>query len=236
MNTILFKSESRGKANYGWLDATYMFSFANYYNPDRINFGALRVLNDDIVQGGQGFGTHPHDNMEIITIPLAGTVLHKDSMGHESTISPNEVQVMSAGTGIFHSEFNNSATDLLNIFQIWIFPSERNITPTYDQTKFDEAGMQDQWQKLVSPVGNDGLTIHQNAWIHRAKISKGNTLKYNLHEGSYGSFLVVVSGQVAIDEQILSMRDSLGITETKEFEVAALEDSYIINIEIPALG
>ncbi len=233
MKTQIFKSDSRGKASYGWLNATYSFSFAHYDNPDRVNFGALRVWNDDIVQPSRGFDTHPHDNMEIITIPLAGAVLHKDSMGHESIIKPNEVQVMSAGSGIFHSEYNASPTEPLNLFQIWIFPNVRNIKPTYNQTEFDDAGALNQWQNLVSPVGNEGLTIHQNAWINRTKLEAKKEITYKMQPGSYGSFLMVVEGEVAINDTILSKRDSMGITDTDEFTLTALEDSYLINIEVP---
>jgi redox-sensitive bicupin YhaK (pirin superfamily) len=164
MKTILHKSHTRGHANHGWLDTYHSFSFANYFNPERIQFGNLRVLNDDIVAPGSGFGKHPHDNMEIITIPIKGSLMHEDSMGHKQEITENEVQVMSAGTGIFHSEFNASGTDFVNLLQIWVLPDKRNIEPTYDQKKFDSKGAINQWQTLVSPE-NGPLKLNQQTLI-----------------------------------------------------------------------
>lgn len=233
MKTQVFKSTSRGKANYGWLKANYLFSFAQYYNPERMHFGALRVFNDDYVMGGTGFDTHPHDNMEIITIPLSGSVSHKDSMGHESIISPNDVQVMSAGTGIFHSEHNAHAVQSLNLFQLWIIPSKRNISPTYDQKTFNEDGALKQWQNLVSPVGNEGLTIHQNAWIHRTILEENDTLNYHLHDGSLGSLIMVIDGEIEVNDVTLEKRDSITITDTKEFQITAKSNAMVLNIEVP---
>lgn len=236
MEKQIFKAASRGTADYGWLHANYVFSFANYYHPDRVNFGALRVLNDDIVEAGQGFNKHPHDNMEIITIPLKGSLMHRDSMGHESILSTNEVQVMSAGTGIFHSELNASKTEALNLFQIWIFPSEKNIKPSYNQNYFDPEQARNNWQNLVSPAGNKGLTIHQNAWIHRAFLSKATPLTYEIHSKTNGIFIMVVSGQVVVQDEILSERDSIGLTGLDTFKAVALEDSHIIAIEVPQIN
>lgn len=233
MKSQIFKSASRGKANYGWLKANYLFSFAQYYNPERMHFGALRVFNDDYINAGKGFDTHPHDNMEIITIPLVGSVLHKDSMGHESLIKPNDVQVMSAGTGIFHSEFNGSETEELNLFQLWIIPSKRNVEPTYNQLTFDSAMAQNKWQKLVAPVGNDGLTIHQNAWIHQTYLDKGVTIDYSFQTESLGSLLMVVEGSIEINGTHLGERDSIAISECDAFTITAIEKSRILNIEVP---
>jgi redox-sensitive bicupin YhaK (pirin superfamily) len=166
METILYPEKERGHANHGWLNAKHSFSFANWYNPHKINFGALRVLNDDIVAPGMGFGTHPHDNMEIITIPLKGKLEHKDSMGHTSVITTGEIQVMSAGTGILHSEFNASQTEAINLFQIWIFPNKRNVTPRYDQINIEYAKAENNFLQLISPDSKDeGSWIHQDAWI-----------------------------------------------------------------------
>lgn len=233
MKTQVIKASSRGKASYGWLKANYLFSFAQYFNPERIQFGTLRVFNDDVIQAGKGFGTHPHDNMEIITIPLSGSVRHKDSMGHESIIGENEVQVMSAGTGIFHSEHNGSSNDELNLFQLWILPSKMNIEPTYDQKQYDESQAKNQWQKLVAPDGKDGLKIHQNAWIHRTSLNAGNTLKYTLHEKTLGSLLMVVDGEIMIDDKTLEKRDVITITESSDFVIKATKDAKVLNVEVP---
>ncbi len=235
MKTQVYKSASRGKAHYGWLKANYLFSFAQYYNAERMHFGALRVFNDDYIKAGKGFDTHPHDNMEIITIPLSGSVLHKDSMGHTSLIKPNDVQVMSAGTGIFHSEYNGSETEELNLFQLWIIPSARNIEPTYNQLTFEETEAQNQWQLLVSPAGNEGLTIHQNAWIHRTHLEKGTHLTYDLHKGAHGSLLMVVEGTITVEGITLDKRDAIGISETERFTIEATENARVINIEVPAI-
>lgn len=233
MKTEVIKSQSRGRASYGWLKANYLFSFAQYYNPDRMHFGALRVFNDDIVQSGKGFDTHPHDNMEIITIPLKGAVRHKDSMGHESIIGENEVQVMSAGTGIFHSEYNASQIDELNLFQLWIIPSKRDIEPTYDQKKYEPSDANNQWQQLVSPKGNDGLTIHQNAWIHRTFLNTGTALKYILHQETLGSLLMVVKGEIIVNGTLLEKRDVMTISETEDFTIEATKDAIVLNVEVP---
>jgi len=179
METILYPEKERGHANHGWLNAKHSFSFANWYNPDKINFGALRVLNDDIVAPKMGFGTHPHDNMEIITIPLRGKLEHKDSMGHTSVITTGEIQVMSAGTGILHSEFNASQREEINLFQIWIFPNKRNVTPRFDQIDINYAKAENNFLQLISPNADDeGSWIHQDAWILINKPSKGNDIIY----------------------------------------------------------
>lgn len=235
MKTQLIKSLSRGKTSYGWLKANYLFSFAQYYNPERMHFGALRVFNDDVIQGGKGFDTHPHDNMEIITIPLKGAVKHKDSMGHESIIGENEVQVMSAGTGIFHSENNASPSEDLNLFQLWIIPSKRDIEPTYNQKEHDNSEAINQWQVLVSPKGNEGLTIHQNAWIHRTSLDTGKTLEYSLHQESLGSLLMVIEGEIEVDGITLEKRDVITITDTNEFSIKATKNAIVLNVEVPTI-
>lgn len=230
MKTEQYKANTRGHANYGWLDTNYSFSFAEYYNRDRLHFGNLRVLNDDLIEAGNGFGRHPHDNMEIITVPVIGKLTHKDSMGHEQVIGPDEVQVMSAGTGIFHSEYNNSEVKA-NILQIWIFPKEKNIKPTYNQAWFDPKGAEGRWQFLVNGESSP-LKINQNARIARIKLDKDTESGYALMPGSHGSFLFVIDGTVTINGIILNRRDALEISGCNEFKVTANANSYLLNIEV----
>jgi quercetin 2,3-dioxygenase len=236
-NIQKFAAQNRGKADYGWLKTNYSFSFAQYFNPERIHFGALRVLNDDIVAGGAGFDTHPHDNMEIITIPFFGTLRHQDSMGHVEDIKPNEVQVMSAGTGIFHSESNPSKTESVGLFQIWIMPEKRNVEPVYNQTYFDTAQAQNQWQLLVGPNGHPEakLTINQQAYVSRVFLTAGQSIDYTPQDESYGSYLMVVDGSVNVDGTSLEKRDAAGIINSGTFQVKAITDAYLINIEVPNL-
>ena len=233
MKTILHKNDSRGHFSFGWLDTHHTFSFARYYDPERVNFGALRVLNDDTVLAGEGFGRHPHDNMEIISIPLSGSLLHRDSMGHEEVIKPGEVQVMSAGTGIFHEEYNGSKNENASFLQIWIFPKEKNIKPVYDQKSFEKEAAQNKWQKLVTYDEAETLHIHQDAAISRTFLEAGKELDYTLMPGSFGSYIFVIEGSVEINNQQLNIRDGLGIWNTSEFKIKALENSYILNLEIP---
>jgi quercetin 2,3-dioxygenase len=230
MKTELYKSNTRGHANYGWLDTNYSFSFADYYNSERVHFGNLRVLNDDIIDADNGFGRHPHDNMEIITVPIYGQLTHKDSMGHEQVIGVNEVQVMSAGTGLFHSEYNNS-DEAANILQIWIFPKQKNIKPTYDQAWFDPKEAAGKWQFLINNEASP-LKINQDARISRIKLEKDAETKYTLLPGSHGTFLFVIEGSVTVNGIKLDKRDALEISETKEFKVIGNEDSYLLNIEV----
>ncbi len=227
----VYRSENRGKADYGWLNARYSFSFAGYYNPENIHFGVLRVLNDDIIQAGMGFDTHPHDNMEIITIPLQGALRHNDSMGHESVITSGEVQVMSAGTGIRHSEFNASDRESLNLFQIWIFPYRKGLQPRYDQKKFEtETGKS---TLLVSPDGRDGsLQINQNAFISRLKVEAGNAFNYELFDTGNGIFLMVIDGEVEVQGEKLFRRDALS-GQFDELEVLANKNSELLILEVP---
>ena len=237
MTTEIHKSESRGHANHGWLNARHSFSFARYYNPERMNFGALRVLNDDIIKPAAGFGRHPHDNMEIITIPVKGGVLHRDSMGHEEVIDENEVQVMSAGTGIFHEEWNASNEAPVNLLQLWIMPEKKNIKPQYKQSKFSEEEASNVWQYLVNNKNEKGeLNINAKAHISRTFLSEGKTLKYELSEGSFGAYLFIVEGKAEIDGFAIENRDAIGITNTKSFNVKALTDIYLINVEVPELS
>jgi redox-sensitive bicupin YhaK (pirin superfamily) len=233
MEKVIHKAEDRGHANHGWLDAHHSFSFANYYNPERTRFGVLRVLNDDIIQGGEGFGTHPHDNMEIITIPLTGELAHKDSTGNKEVIRKNEVQIMSAGSGLTHSEFNNSKTDEINLLQLWVFPKERNIKPRYDQKVFEPADRQNKIQTLVSPKDENALWINQDAYFSRADIDKEVDVEYELNTKKNGVYIFVIEGKVEIDGELLSKRDAMGVTEADKIKITAKEKSEVLLIEVP---
>ncbi len=234
MKSILFKATERGKADYGWLKANYYFSFAQYHNPQKVNFGALRVLNDDIVAGGGGFPTHPHDNMEIVTIPHTGALAHKDSSGGNGIIKAGDVQIMSAGSGVEHSEFNESKTDEVNLFQLWVFPKEKNITPRYDQRTFDVTERQNKWQTVVSPINSDdALWINQDAKFSLANVLKNNTLKYTNTFNGNGVFLVVIKGSVTVNNVEIGKRDALGIYDTNSFEIIASEDAELLAVEVP---
>lgn len=234
MEKIEYKADERGYANHGWLEARHSFSFAGWYDPDKINFGVLRVLNDDKVAPKMGFGQHPHDNMEIITIPLEGEIKHQDSMGNSSIIKAGEIQVMSAGSGVMHSEFNPSKDVPLKLFQIWIFPNKHNVEPRYDQFKMDVTAMQNNFLQLVSPNQDDeGTWIHQNAYIHMAIIEEEKTLTYTLKDPNNGVYLMVVEGKTEIADSTLNDRDALGVWDTKSVTLKALTNSRILAIEVP---
>jgi quercetin 2,3-dioxygenase len=234
MQMTIHRAGDRGAANHGWLNAKHSFSFASYHNPDKVHFGALRVLNDDIIAGGGGFPTHPHDNMEIVTIPLKGALQHKDSTGGQGIIQAGDVQIMSAGTGVQHSEFNASATDAVNLFQCWLFPKERNITPRYDQCSFDVDDRINKWQTVVSPIETDNaLWINQDARFLLSKVTAGSILDYkNAFEGN-GVYLMVINGTVTIGEQSFSNRDAVGIYEANSFSITADTDAELMAIEVP---
>lgn len=236
MKTVLHKAETRGHANHGWLDTHHTFSFASWYNPDRMHFGALRVLNDDFVAAGQGFGLHPHDNMEIVTIMLDGTLEHRDSMGHIEQLHPNEVQAMSAGSGIQHAEYNASKTDSLNLLQIWVFPEKANVEPRYEQRKFNPEDRAGKWQFLVAPKDakeDTSLWLHQNAWFARTEIKSGETLDYQLHKDNQGVYLFVINGSVKVGEHVLNKRDGIGISDLDNLTIEAAKDSDVLLIEVP---
>ena len=236
MKTIFYNAESRGHSNHGWLDSHHTFSFANYYNPDRVRFGALRVLNDDRVSAGEGFGTHPHDNMEIVSIPLFGELEHKDSMGNHGTITTGEIQVMSAGTGIFHSEFNKNKDKEVQFLQIWILPDKKNVTPRYDQISIADIAKPDELSQILSPNPNDqGVWIHQQAWFYIGELSKGWNGKYNLNVKNNGVYFFVIEGEVSIAGQALNRRDGLGVSETDEIEIIAKNDSRLLVMEVPMI-
>ena len=234
MKTVLHKAESRGHADHGWLNAWHSFSFAGYHDPSRVHFGVLRVLNDDTIAGGMGFGTHPHDNMEIITIPLSGQLEHRDSMGNTGIISKGEVQVMSAGTGIQHSEKNKNAKEPLKLLQIWLFPDKKNVEPRYDQRAFDMDAAKNSLLNIVSPMGSaEGLNIHQNAWFHIGKLDKDTSLTYELKDKQNAVYAFLIDGEVTINGEKLNHRDAIGITESGKLEIIAGIDAEILLMEVP---
>jgi redox-sensitive bicupin YhaK (pirin superfamily) len=232
--TVLHKANTRGVADHGWLKSYQSFSFAGYYNPERINFGALRVLNDDIVTGGNGFGEHPHDNMEIISIPLEGDLQHKDSMGNTATIKAGEIQVMSAGTGVYHSEYNADTKNPAKFLQIWLFPNKRNVTPRYDQILLNGADKKNEFVQILSPNADDaGVWIYQDAWFNMGKFNAETTRTYNLNRKGNGVYIFVLKGQVEVNGELLDARDGLGIWETDSFEVKAISDAEFLLMEVP---
>lgn len=234
MKSILFKATDRGTADYGWLKPNYYFSFAQYHDNTKVHFGLLRVLNDDFIAGGGAFSTHPHDNMEIVTIPFTGAIKHKDSTGGEGIIKAGDIQIMSAGSGVQHSEANASATDSATLFQIWVFPKERNIKPRYGQKTFDVTERANKWQTVVSPIDADNaLWINQDARFSLTNLQAGAALKYSNAFKNNGVFLVVINGSVEVNGQPLNKRDALGISETEHFTVKASEDAELLAIEIP---
>ena len=233
-NTIIHKAETRGHANHGWLNSYHTFSFANYYNPDRMHFGALRVLNDDQVAAGMGFGTHPHDNMEIISIPLEGDLEHKDSMGTTAVIKNGDVQVMSAGSGITHSEYNKNKDKLVKFLQIWVFPNKKNVTPRYDQISLKEEDRHNKLQQIVSPSPDDaGAWIHQNAWFHLGKFDKGLSKEYTIKAKGNGVYAFVLSGELSINGNKLGARDGFGIWDADKFSMKADSNAEFLLMEVP---
>ncbi|HNK91594.1 MAG TPA: pirin family protein [Leptospiraceae bacterium] len=234
MKKIIHKANTRGVADFGWLHSNHTFSFSSYYNPNRMQFGALRVLNDDIVLPAMGFGTHGHENMEIVSIPITGELAHRDSTGNAKVIYPGEVQIMSAGTGIRHSEFNNSEKDLVNFLQIWILPKEIGIKPRYDQKFFDREKRINSIQTVVSPEpSEDAVWINQDSYFSLSTLENGKTIEYTNHISDNGVYVFIINGSVKIDGEEFSKRDGIGISDTKSFSITALEDSEILLIEVP---
>ncbi len=234
MTTIYHPSASRGGADHVWLKAKHSFSFAGYYDPARVHFGALRVLNQDEVAPGMGFSMHPHDNMEIITIPLEGQITHKDSMGNHGTITAGEIQVMSAGTGVRHSEMNGSQQDKLHLLQIWIFPDKENVEPRYDQLKYPEL-KENELVQILSPDSSDqGVWIHQQAWFHLGKISSGNAIQFQLKRPALsGVYIFVIEGKINVEGQDMQSGDGLGISDATDFEIHSQEDAKVLLMEVP---
>jgi len=239
MKAIIHKAESRGFANHGWLQANHSFSFASYHNPEKVHFGALRVLNDDIIAPKMGFGTHPHDNMEIITIPIGGELKHLDSMHNEwQSVLPGEVQIMSAGTGVQHSEINGSVDKHLSLFQIWIIPNKQNVKPRYDQKLFNPEDRSNKLQTLVTSIDDKqigSLKIHQDAVLSRIDLEKGKSFVYQLKSENHGVYVMTIHGIVSVDDNKLETRDAIGVSETERFTINAYDDSELLFIEVPMI-
>ncbi len=235
---ILHRSDSRGLADHGWLKSRHTFSFADYFDPNRLSFGVLRVLNDDQVAPGRGFGTHPHENMEIVSIPLKGALGHKDTTGREKVIASGDVQIMSAGTGLMHSEMNHSPTEPVEFLQIWVLPKVQDIPPRYEQKTFDPEGRKNQWQAVVSPEENaSSIWINQDVWFSLANVDAGKKLEYRQKGRGSGLYLLVLEGEVALENEILGRRDAIGLTEKSSIELEAKKSSELLLIEVPmALG
>jgi redox-sensitive bicupin YhaK (pirin superfamily) len=234
MKTILHKANTRGHANHGWLDSWHTFSFAGYYDPERIHFGALRVLNDDTVAPGMGFGRHPHDNMEIISIALEGDLEHQDSMGTKQVIKQGDIQVMSAGMGIQHSEKNKNDDRPVKFLQIWVFPNKKNVQPRYDQKTFTEEDKKNKLLTIVSPIGaNEGVNIHQDAWFSLGKLNKDIEVNYTLKNKDNGVYVFLLEGDVSINDIVLSRRDGLGISEVENLKIKANTDAELLLMEVP---
>lgn len=234
-NSVLHSAATRGHANHGWLNSYHTFSFANYYNPDRMHFGVLRVLNDDTVEAGMGFGTHPHDNMEIISIPLEGDLEHKDSMNNVAVIKHGDIQVMSAGSGITHSEYNRNKDRLTKFLQIWVFPNKKNVTPRYDQITLDLKDRHNKFQQILSPNADDeGVWIHQDAWFHLGRFDKDVKTNYTVKRKGNGVYAFILKGNATINGQTLGPRDGYGIWDVESFEVISdSEDTEILLMDVP---
>ncbi|HAK27729.1 MAG TPA: hypothetical protein DCO90_00535 [Sphingobacterium sp.] len=219
-HSVLHKAATRGHANHGWLDSNHTFSFANYHDPERMHFGVLRVLNDDIVAEGRGFGKHPHDNMEIISIPLEGDLQHEDSMGNKAIIRKGDIQVMSAGTGIIHSEYNKNTDQVVKFLQIWVYPNQRNVSPRYDQITLDITQRQNKFQQILSPNREDeGVWIHQDAWFSMGHFDKDVQTKYRIKKAGNGVYVFVIKGSVTVEGKELESRDGFGIWDVAEINL-----------------
>ncbi len=233
-NKVLHKASTRGVADHGWLKSHHTFSFANYYNPERMHFGVLRVLNDDFVAPGMGFGTHPHDNMEIISIPLEGDLEHKDSMGNTTVIRNGDIQVMSAGTGIQHSEYNKNSDHPVKFLQIWLYPNKRNVQPRYDQLTLKREARKNKFQQVLSPnKDEEGVWIYQDAWFHLAEFDTNTKLPYKLKKSGNGIYIFVLSGEITIENIDLSARDGLGIWDSTELLFHSKSQSEVLVMEVP---
>lgn len=231
---ILYRGDSRGSVDHGWLKSLHTFSFGGYYNPDRIQFGALRVFNDDYVEGGMGFGEHPHDNMEIISLPLEGSLEHRDSLGNTTIIKPSEIQVMSAGTGVYHTEYNKDAKVPVKFLQIWIFPKVRNVLPRYDQLDFSDKVRINSLLQILSPNEEDeGVWIHQDAWMHIGDFEAGHIINYTLKNEHNGLFVFIIEGSVDVHNTRLNTRDAIGFLQGDYFEASAMTDTKLLLIEVP---
>ncbi len=234
MQSIFHPASSRGFADHGWLQSAHTFSFANYYDPERIHFGALRVLNDDAVAAGRGFGKHPHDNMEIISIPLSGDLRHEDSMGNTTIIRQGDVQAMTAGTGVAHSEMNANADRAAEFLQIWVFPRERDVTPNYSQITLDPTRLENRLEQIVSPdPAGPGVTVQQDAWFHLGKLAAGTELNYQVKKPGNGVYAFLLSGEASVAGQAMGKRDGLGVWETDELAIEVAADAELLLMEVP---
>ena len=234
MKTVLHTSDSRGHADHGWLNARHSFSFAGWFHPERIQFGALRVLNDDIIQGGMGFGTHPHDNMEIVTIPLKGDLEHKDSMGNIGSINQGEIQVMSAGTGVYHSEYNKNKSKPINLLQLWVIPKTRNVEPRYDQKSIIELKKNNALYQVLSPYAeDDGMWIYQDAWFHLGDFDRATEIEYLIKKEGNGVYLFVIEGTFKVGNKVLEQRDAFGVWEADKISFTAQPHSKLLLIDVP---
>ena len=234
MSKIIHRADSRGVADHGWLYSRHTFSFAGYHNPERMGFGKLRVINDDIVKGGGGFGTHPHDNMEIVSVPLAGTLRHHDSMGNSHQIRAGEVQIMSAGTGLTHSEYNDSASEPVNFLQIWVLPKQRNIEPRYGQQVFVRTDRHNRFQTVVAPEADgEAVRINQDAWFSLGDFDAGHSICYQARKAGNGVYLFVIDGEIEAAGETLTRRDAIGIDDGAELDIKSLADSHLLVIDVP---
>lgn len=236
LTTVLHKADTRGDANHGWLHSRHSFSFANYYNPERMGFGVLRVLNDDEVAPGMGFGTHPHSDMEIISIPLHGDLEHKDNMGNTEIIREGDVQAMSAGTGVFHSEYNANKDKDVKFLQIWVMPNQKNVKPRYDQITLKDEDRKNKFQQILSPnVDDEGVWIHQHAWFHMGEFDQEKTVNYKLHREGNGLYAFMLEGEAEVADQRLERRDGFGIWDTNEVSIKASSNAKILLMEVPMI-
>jgi len=233
MKTIHHGGDNRGHVSLGWLDSHHSFSFGHYYDPEKVQFGALRVLNDDIITGGSGFGAHPHDNMEIVSIPLSGAIEHKDSTGTEAVINENDVQIMSAGTGIRHSEYNHFKDKMANFLQIWVLPKKKNIKPRYDQKTFNPSDRINKIQTVVAPDDVNAVWINQDAWFSLGELKSGYSTNYIIKKEGNGVYAFVINGSVTINGEVLFKRDALGIWDVENLDIAAGTDAEVLLIDVP---
>lgn len=234
MTLTLHTADSRGLADHGWLHSRHTFSFANYYDPERIRFGLLRVINDDIVQPSMGFGTHPHENMEIVSIPLAGSLRHQDSMGNQHIITAGEIQIMSAGSGLTHSEYNNSDSEDVNFLQIWVYPDKKDIAPRYGQQRFDKADRRNRFQLVVSPERDTlAIWINQQAWFSMADLDAETSITYHRKSEKSGLYFFIIDGDLSIAGHTVKRRDGLGLTDTADVELTARSPAEVLCIEVP---
>lgn len=234
MKIVIHRADSRGKANHGWLNSSHTFSFAHYYNSERMGFGTLRVINDDYIAGGTGFDTHPHKDMEIISVPISGALEHKDSMGNIRVIRESEIQVMSAGTGVAHSEYNHLKDEVSNFLQIWVIPERAGVEPSYDQKEFDKKLRENKFQLIVSPDGKEGsLKINQQAYFSLINLTSGNGVRYEKHRSQNGIYFFVMKGELELSDQLLYERDGAAVESDNEISLKAQTDVKLLVMEVP---